>query len=347
MDTTMNADPFANWRRRLLSDKTLPTYETEPDQGFYRAAITQKTLGGATQKIGWRAVAYFYDAGELYCVVDGGYVSRDRAIDMWLWCVKHPITEEQYRAVADRGEPWFDAPQTGVAPPNKPAVAPSAAVAEIGHNQPPAETVVDPLAELRETIANAVGSVKGIKVTTDDEAKQAQGSRARLLELSGDADKRRVKEKQPHLDASREVDAKYMPLVTAAKDAADVLRKELSVHETSKLVQQRKAERLAVAAAAAAADAAEKARRQHKPIPQAPAPPPPAPERSSSLKGGYGKAASIQTIKFATIENWQITIAHYAADAQIRARVQQLADADAKAGIAIPGAKIDEKADVR
>jgi hypothetical protein len=341
MDATVNNDPWANWRRRLAGDKSVPTYETEPDQGYYRVPITQKTLGGATQKIGWRATAYFYDAGALHCVVDGQYVSPDRAIELWLWCVKHPITEEQYRAVAERGEPWFDAPQTGVAPSN-----PAAPSAGIGHNQPPVETT-DPLAELRETIENAVGSVKGIKVTTDDEAAKAQGSRARLLELSGDADKRRVKEKQPFLDGGREVDAKYMPLVTAAKDAADGLRKELSAHETRKLVAQREIERLAAAAAAKAEEDAAKARRNHKAIPPAPPPPPPVPERTSAVKGGYGKAASVQTVKFAVIEDWKAVAVHYSNVSEIQVMLQRLANADAKAGIAIPGAKIDEKADVR
>lgn len=345
MTETANNDPWLNWRKRLAGDKTVPTYETEPDQGYYRTPITQKTLGGATQKIGWRATAYFYDAGALHCVVDGQYVSRDRAIELWLWCVQHPITEEQYRAVADRGEPWFDAPQTGV-PPRTPT-APSAAEAVIGHNQPPADAGPDPLAELRETIANAVGSVKDIKVTTDEEAQRAQGSRARLLELTSQAKREGEAQYKPHYDRYKGLYDRYKAVWESAETAAAVLRRALSDHETAKLKEQRRIEEEARVAAAAAEDAAAKARRNHKAVPPAPAPAPPPPERASTIKGGYGKAASVQMVKFAVVEDWKVVAAHYSGVAEIQVLLQRLANADAKAGIAIPGAKIDEKADVK
>lgn len=343
-------DLWANWRRRLAGDKTVMTYEAEPDQGYYRKRLTEKTPGGATRTIGWVPVAYFYDGGQLFCLQGsaaerGVYLDRDRAIELWTWVSGSPVTEEQYRAVADRGEPWFDAPQTGVPP--RPTQAPSAAEAVIGHNQPPPDDSVDPLADLRETIANAVGAVKGIKVTTDEEAQRAQGSRARLLELTSQAKREGEAQYKPHYDRYKVLYDRYKAVWESAETAAAALRRALSEHETTKLRKQREIEEAARKVAEEAEAAAVKARKNHRAVPPPPAPAPSPPERASTIKGGYGKAASVQMVKFAVIENWQITIAHYAMDAEIRARAQKLADADAKAGIAIPGAKADEKADVR
>lgn len=347
--TDVAIDPWANWRKRLAGER-VPTYESDPDQGFYRKRLTEKTAGGATRTIGWAPVAYFYNEGQLYCAVGRRdakqYLDRDRAIELWTWVSGSPIEEEQYRAVADRDEPWFDAPHTGV-----PAAAsvPEAAGSVPGHNQPPEEPEKVPLAELRETIESAVGAVKDVKVTNDDEAKRAQASRSRLLELAGDAEKRRKAEKRPHWEAGQAVDAKYNPLITMAETEADRLRAELSAHETKKLREQEAAEAARLKAAEDHAAAVEKARRGKKAVPEPPAPEPAPPERSSTIKGGYGRAASVQAVKKGKITDLGKVLAHYIGNRneRILLAIAEEVQRDVKAGITVPGVTVETEADVR
>jgi hypothetical protein len=162
-------DQFANWRKALAGEK-VPVYETEPNAGYYRKPITEKTAGGATKKIGWEPVAFWYaDNGELQCLtgVRSYAVARDKAIELWLWVAKYPISEELYFAVTEQGAPWPDMPHEPIAQPSEP-VGIEAEIAEenaadnapppIGHNKGPE---LDPLAAMREQISNAVGAAMG------------------------------------------------------------------------------------------------------------------------------------------------------------------------------------------
>ncbi len=345
-------EQWDNWRRRLAGDKTVPTYETEPDSGYYREAVTVRTQGGATKKIGWIPIVYWRDDSGLRCYFGAGderrLLNEADAVGHWLWVVKYPITEEQYRAVAERGERWHDEPQTSA--PAEATIPAANREVTTGDNQPPP---VDPVEEMREQIKNAVGASKDIKVTTDEEAQRAQGSRARLLELSNAADRAREEEKRPHFEKAKAVDKKYMPLVTEAKDAADRIRGLLSAHETEKrrvaAEAQRKAdlERQRIEEENRKAAAAAKRKGEEAPAPKEAPAPAATPAPASKIGGTYGKAAGVQTVRRAVIEDMAKVLTHYSKHPDLLIAVQKLANADVKAGITPPGVKVEEEADVR
>lgn len=360
-------DQFENWRKRLAGDKSVMTYETEPDPGYYRMPITERTHGGGFKKVGWHAVAFWFEDDALFCRVGTRIpLVAAQSYEVWLKAVRYPITEELYFDVVDHGAPWPDMPHE---PPAQPAPSGEAAEALAaltgseftpgpGHNNPPA----DPLAAMREQIESAIGAANGLPLTTQAEADVVQSHRSRLNELSNNADNHRKVEKAPHQQAADAVDAKYMPLVKSAKAAADALRVRLSNFATEQAVARRKAEEEAARQRAEAdrlaqqrADA-EKARlaamaagEQPPPLPPPPPPPPPpAPAAApSGFKGASGKAAGVSMVKFAVVGDWAALAQYYSGNAEVRAVLQKLADRDAKAGNKVPGCTIDEKADVR
>src|SRR6202030_1659522 len=114
-----------------------------------------------------------------------------------------------------------------------------------------------------------VPEYKGIE--SDEQAARGQSLRSALTALSGKADKIRVAEKEPHLQASRDVDAKYMPLVTLAKEGADTIRAELSKWEDFKRDAAHKAEAEADRIELEHAEPVRKAEVANKPPPPPPA----------------------------------------------------------------------------
>lgn len=342
------SDQFEQWRKRLAGEK-VPTYDGEPDPGYYREKITQDR-----KHIGWNPICYYRtEDDEMICVVgivpNRKIVTPQRGADLWTWVCKYPISEEQYRAVAERGERWHDEPQTSAPPAAKGSV--------IGDNNPPGEDKpVDPLAEMREKIENAIGAAKDIKVESDEDAARAQGSRARLLELSGQADKAREDEKAPHLKAGKEIDNKYRPLVSQPKEAADAIRTKLTAWENKKRADAAEAERKRLAEVRRVEEenrkAAEAAAAANKPPPEPikapePTPEPDAPKPSTKIGGTYGKAASVQMIKVARVDDWTKAAMHFVEHPDLRAAVQKLCNADMKAGKDVPGVVVIEQADVR
>lgn len=358
-------DQFDFWRRSLAGEK-VPVFETEPNAGYYRKPITEQTPGGATKKIGWEPVAFWYEDNNLFCRIGNRIpLVNEQAHPVWLWVAKYPIGEDLYFDVVDNGAPWPDmsAPMAQPSPDRvahenwQDTVAKEAEVAGLGHNNPPA----DALAEMREQIESAIGATAGLKISTPIEAGTAQGWRARLNELSKNADNNRKRERAPHDAAVEEIENRYRPLIKPPKARADELRDMLDEYATAmrkhaqaEELARQQAQRDAEAAAAAHAQAAQdrlKAAAEDRPLPPLPPPPPPppppAPAPMSQIKGAAGKAATVTMEKFAIVTDWMMLATHYSGNSELRAVLQKLADRDAKAGLQVPGATIDEKAKVR
>lgn len=361
-------DQFANWRKRLAGE-TVPTYENEPDPGYYRRPITERTPGGGFKKVGWHAVAFWReDDGTMFCRVgDRIPFTVEQDPSWWHPSSSRPITEELYFDVVDKGAPWPDMPHEPPAQPEPAAFTPEAAERSFaeeqlgpgpGHNNPPAD---DPLAAMREQIESAIGAAKDLPCTTQAEAELVQASRSRLLELSNNADKHRKEEKAPHEKAAKAVDAKYMPLVKSAKDAADAQRVKLNDFATAQAKAAREAElaaqrqreeadRMARERAQAEQDRMAAMAKGEEPKPLPPAPPPVAPtpvQTASTIKGASGKAAGVTMVKYAIVEDWAAVAQYYCGVLSVQQELQKLANRDAKAGMQVPGCKIDERADVR
>lgn len=144
------------------------------------------------------------------------------ADDIWTWCCDWPIGEEEYRAVAERGEAWADEP---------PSPAP------IGHNQP--SDLYKALALEFEAEQEMAIAFLSKPITTQDEADKAAVWAKKIAAIAKKATDLHKVEKQPHLDAGRAVDDKWRQL----KEEPDELSKRLKRHLDAFLQGQMRKER--------------------------------------------------------------------------------------------------------
>lgn len=341
------SDPYRWWRRALEltgGTRALTREEmqrlgvtTEPQNGFYRQH---------NGKYGpFIPVAIFQHEGQPAVLVDDRIVPDSETA--WTYACRWPITETAYRAKA-AGEPWWDEDdqqdierQRMEALTASPVSGPNAVLPAIGDNHPPEETELEALQ--RQITAAARNAETYAEITDDDTASKAQSVRSRLLDLGGDADKKREALKRPHLDAGKKIDTDWQPIIKAAKDAADKIRAALSAHETKKRQ----------IAAKAAADLAEQ-QRQAAPAPSADATV--APQKAAAaptqapkdqIAGASGRKAAVKTIRIAVIQDQDAVYKAMRDRPEVAAMLQSLAQRAIAAGIDVPGVTVEERADVR
>lgn len=297
-----------------------PVHDSDPQPGFYRKRLSR---GGA-----FVPVAIWEHEGKIVALVDGKQADAD---DVWTYVCQHPIGEQQYHSRVETGK-WHD---------ESDAVTALLVPPPAGHNNPPQ----DEAEILKGQIDAATAGANDYENIDDDEvAAKAQSLRSRLLELSGSVDKKREDEKKPHLEAGKAIDAKWQPLVKAAKAAADRIRDALGAHETRK------------ARAAAEAQRAEDEKRRaalaerlakHPDAPaEMPAPKPspaPSPEPVTVIRGAYGRAAAVKIVKVATIKDQDAAYAYLRADKELSALLAKLAQRAVDAGYDVPGVEVSEE----
>jgi hypothetical protein len=288
---------WTNWQKRLAGEK-VAIHEGEPDSGFYRIRRKDK----ATGKFHFVPAAFWKDDnGELHGVVDGRTFDGNRCIGYWLWAVQHPITEAEFRRV-EAGGSWSDIDDEVHAQTNGRG---------IGDNS---GTVSD-LELIREQIESAKAGAEAYAEITDDATlTRAQTLRSRLLELSNEADSKREKEKAPHFQAAKDVDAKWQPLVKSAKAVADTIRAAMIKWETTKL--------------------------KARPAEKAPA--------VTKIRGASGKAAHVGVIKVITaVTDQDALYAYFRFYDNVKSILLINAQTAVKNGHTVPGVTITEEADVR
>jgi hypothetical protein len=321
--------------------KTLPVHDGEAQQGYYRAKNRDK---------GFDPVAIYYPEGssELVAYRAGKEV---RPEDIWTWCCRHPVSFDAYNAAME-GKGWPDDDAVVAAQVATPDPTP-ASEPTVGDNS--GNELVDETEELKDQIEAALAGMKAYEKIGDDEtAAKALSLRNRLNELSGKADKVRVKQKEPHLEAGRAVDAKWQPLVKKAKAGADQVRDAMSAWETEKLKLRREEERRAEEKARAD----EEARRAAQEVageqqgetavmeaPKVDVQPDAAP---STIRGSYGKAASVSVKTVVRdVTDWSALAVYMSSHKEAQALLLQLAQRALDAGRTVPGITIEEKANVR
>jgi hypothetical protein len=304
----VTADLWHWWRTALANPAAigaeLIVTEQDIQAGYYRA----KLKNGA-----WLPVVFWYSQndGALKCLHGRVAVTKlDHITDLWLRCCRNPISTAQFKQWEADGS-WSDV---------------DAAVAEQLRGSNAAD--IEPEVLLADQIASALAGVSDYAtVDSDARAAAAQSLRARLLELSGQADKVRVKEKEPHKRAADQVDARYMPLVKDAKGGADQIRAAISAYETRKLAELRRQEVERRAAEA----------------------PPVEPEPiAARVKGGYGKAAHVHRKRVVDeVVDWAALFMTYVDREDVRSLLLRLANADLAKGVAVAGVTTKEVANVR
>lgn len=316
------------WQRALCGEEiggpTLPVHDGEAQCGFYRRRVSK---AGA-----FVPVAIWRTENGLICLVDGK--PADPA-DVWSYCCRHPITEVHYHERVNNGKWWDEAD------------AVSASLAHDASNS----AGVDEAEVLQEQIdAASAGAAEYADIQDDETAAKAQSLRSRLLELSGSADKMREDQKRPHLEAGKAIDAKFMPLVKAAKGAADAIRTALGAHETRKAREAErirkeeedrriKAEREAVKAAAEAALNGG----QPAPVPQPAPAPAPVPESATSIRGAYGRAAAVKVVKVARVVDQDKAYMAMRTHKELVELIAKLAQRAANAGVEVAGVEVTEE----
>ena len=167
------------------------------------------------------------------------------------------------------------------------------------------------IAEKIKTLAGDAEDIATLGVATDIGAENAQSLRARILELVKEADLKHAIEKRPHLEAGRRVDEAWRDIIGQGKHAASAISKTVGAY-----LQKREIEGKANAAA---------------PL---------------TVKGGYGRAASIREItKIARVIDWPALFAHYANDERAQDLILELAQKDINRGVTVPHVEtIKEKA---
>lgn len=303
-------------------------HDSDPQPGFYRKRTSR---GGA-----FVPVAIWEHEGSIVALVDG---KQADAAELWSYVCQYPVTEEQYRARVETGR-WHD---------ESAAVTASLAPPSIGHNNGPQDEAEIIKGQIE---AASAGAEEYATIKDDAEAAKAQSLRSRLLELSGSADKKREAEKKPHLEAGKSVDAKWQPLVKAAKAAADKIRDALSAHETRKARVAAEAQRKAEEAIRKAEEerraklAAKLAEHPDAPSPMpepTPAAAPVAPEPVTAIRGAYGRAAAVKIVKVATVTDQDAAYAYLKADKELAALISKLAQRAVDAGYTVPGTEVTEQ----
>jgi hypothetical protein len=321
-------DSFA-WHTNALKGLRGPISEGEPQSGFYR----QKRKDGT-----YEPIAYWKDSatGEQRCHINGRQPDELRALEAWPYASKHPISAEAYWAFIDTRK-WNDNDQSAHDIAKGPEIDPEA----------------DPVGSMEAEIKTALVGVPQYKgIESDEQAARGQSLRSALTSLSGKADKIRVAEKEPHLQMSRDVDAKYMPLVKLAKQGADDIRTELGKWEDQKREAQRKAQADADRKARDHAEAVRKAEEANQPPPPPPPPPvaPNIPAPVAQIKGGSGRTASVTVANIVTDIDLDKCFAKFRTAPELRELFMGLADRSMKAGICTAedvGAVIEQKSVVR
>jgi hypothetical protein len=335
-NVTKIVDRWSWWRAALKNPsaigKTLPVHDGDAQQGYYRA----KNQNGA-----FDPVAIFYPEGsdELVAYRAGREVRPD---EIWTWCCRYPVSFEDYNA-ATEGKGWPDDDKVVAAQVSAPAPAPT-----VGDNS----GEVDEAVTLKDQIDAALAGMTAYETITDDKtAGKALSLRNRLNELSGQADKIRVKRKEPHLEAGKAVDATWQPLVKSAKAGADKVRDAIGAWETKKLQSERKRqqEALALEQARIAPERAASEQQGKTAVVDAPTPVAPVEAAPAAIKPSYGKAASVQVkVVVDEVTDWTALYTYMSNREEVQALLRQLAQRALDAGRTnVPGITTIEKANVR
>lgn len=321
------------WQAALAGQKPEMNADN-PHPGFYRTR--RKNKAG---QISYLPVAYFVRDNELICFVGDDEVPLERGQEIWTYTGQHPVTEEAYRAVAERGENW----------PDIDAVVASQST-QLSNNPP-----TDPAELLKEQIESAAAGIGDYAVIDSDAIRdRAQSLRSRLLELRLAADKEKDTAKRPHIEAGKQIEAKWKPLIEAAKSAADTIATAMGLWEDKKRKAAAEARAAAEAAsrkaAAEAEAAARKAAEEGRPAPIA-APIPvaaPIPQVAPApIRGGYGRAASVKVKPVATVVDYLAAVAYLIEQPDIRAAIDKTAQRLVDDGHTVPGVTVEEKAKIK
>jgi len=322
-----------------LAGKNPPIVNEDPQPGFYR----MKRNGGWAPVAVWPVINKNPGTSEITLGFKIGteVVGEHDGVERWPWYAYHPITEAEYRKVAERGENWTDSDPI-VSEMTANAVRTSINTLPGGMTMTSDPLQFTPVGQFREQIDKAVAAADAYeRIENDGESARGAGLRNLLLKLRKDADDARKIEKAPHEKAAKAVDAAWMPLVKIAQEAADAIRNSIGRWEDDKRAA---AKRAADRAAEEAARAEEAGR---------PAPPSPAsnlPPSTAQVRPTYGKAAAVSVYLHVTKIDAEKVIAALRDRPEwygLLSYLENVTQTLAKNGVILDGVTVEERSKVR
>jgi hypothetical protein len=286
---------FTFWAR-LLAGEPLGIDANDPAPGYYR--LRRRGRDGYIPVAFWRDTT----SGELRCHVDGADISEQRAIEIWPYAAKNPVSSNDYLERIRQGK-W-----------------PGEHEAVIGHNAAPLDDTPGTIGERIEDLAReAEKLIKSGSALTQAACDQASDLANTLGELSSKCNTLHGFEKAPHLEAGRGVDRKWFPL----RDYAGEVKQRLKRLVVTPFLRKKEEEVNAAAIAKISAGAAPET------VPQ-----------PKITAGTSKRATALRTQTSAEIIDWSKLLEALGEHPAMKDCAQGIANASAKAGIELPGTKI-------
>ena len=329
--------------RDMLAGKPVPIHADVPYPGRYKMKLRDGTFV---------AVLINHDAnGEIKARI-GDEITDP--IPIWTYCAKHPVDKAAFDVFNATGSWPGDAPAT-VGDNSK----------HYGEGFDGLQSEINDYAEMcRQFLKDAekTGGIK-TKAKADQAGNMADAIGKGKSGLAKKADDARDAEMRPHLEAQREINAKYKALIEIGVDMAIDLRKVAEVwtkaerDRLQKIANEeaRKAQEIANVKAKAAREAWEReqaAIRAKAPDAQAPLdlPPPPAAAPTIvaekvkvQIAGQRGNQRSLKTRRIAVIEDYAKALAFFAESSDVKAIIQTLAQRAVTAKMPVPGVGVREE----
>lgn len=287
-------DQYEFWRRRLAGEE-LPIHDGEYQAGFYR----MKDRSGASHPVAY----WFAKDGTIRCRIGTKDVNEQTAAERWMWASKWPITHELYKAVI-AGASWPDQSE---------AVTRS-------NNAPPDNSFEGLSAAIDDLSREAAALVNKGAAHTQDEADRASDLANRLSDLWTQADTARKAEKKPHDDEAKRVQAKWLPVLTAAEVYERLKRAVITPFLNAKEAAER--------------EAREEAAKAGAPLPE--------PTRSTTKAGTRGRSVALRPVKSVEVTDRAALLAYFADGDLMTAALQEWAEKAVRAGVTPPGVKVTE-----
>jgi hypothetical protein len=283
----------------LRSENPEPPVDV-PQTGFYRLAIK---VDNVVQRVG----TFFYYEEVLGKPQLGWRIGRNNefteseARAKWNFCARSAITRSAY-------EQWW---QTGTW-----SDVDVAASQAIGANQAANETLFE---KLKRTLTD-LWQISDYATITDDEHEKRAKTRVQALRSEFNiANTARKEEKDPHLEASRVVDARWSQLLVPTSDAVESIQRAIVVYE-KKL--------------AAALKAEEAKRLQANPTYQQPEAP------ARKVKGGLGRGATVKSFKRAVVRDIGTVATYFKDNEKLVELLTTLAQRAHIQGVVVPGVEL-------
>lgn len=334
-------DVYAHWRERLktgdeLGTPGLPylpgTNHDSPQPGLYR--VREHKTGPQVPMQVWlvnengTTVHVWQDGLQIRGTINGEQATVAKLSQRWTWA--KPVSKADKAHYDEHGH-WPDD------------------IPAIGDNS----GNLTPLEELRDYIEQAAKWIKDRKIEDAQTANQAANYIGKIAALRIKIDKEREVKVRPHLDAQKQINGEYNPLIKQAETLEAQIKRAsdaFAIAERKRLeAEQRKqyeAEQKRIAEEQAAKEAERAAYLAANPIaeftdpepePELPmAPPPPEPVKIA-LGGAHGKRITLRTVTEYELVDYNAVVQFLKDNPKVVELITSIAKAQAKAGVAVPG----------